>query len=68
MRNACKFSVSNLIRTRFPFSSTRKDFTRRAGPGKEVNYLYADGHIKKLLEMQGTEINRFSSKRAKQFS
>lgn len=30
-------------------------FHAARGAGKEVNYLYADGHIKKLLEMEGTK-------------
>ncbi|MFN7137835.1 MAG: type II secretion system protein [Limisphaerales bacterium] len=30
-------------------------FHEARGAGKELNYLYADGHIKKLLEMEGTK-------------
>ncbi|MBA4146517.1 MAG: type II secretion system protein [Verrucomicrobia bacterium] len=30
-------------------------FHAARGAGKDVNYLYADGHIKKLLEMEGTK-------------
>jgi prepilin-type processing-associated H-X9-DG protein len=29
-------------------------FHAARGPKKELNFLYADGHIKNLLEMSGT--------------
>ncbi len=38
-----------------PVFFDKEGFHAARGPGKEVNYLYADGHIKKLLEMQGTK-------------
>ena len=37
-----------------PIFFDKEGFHAACGKGKEVNYLYADGHIKKLLEMQGT--------------
>jgi len=38
-----------------PVFFDKEGFHAARGKGKEVNYLYADGHIKKLLEMQGTK-------------
>lgn len=38
-----------------PVFFDKEGFHAARGAGKEVNYLYADGHIKKLLEMQGTK-------------
>ena len=38
-----------------PVFFDKEGFYAARGAGKEVNYLYADGHIKKLLEMQGTK-------------
>lgn len=38
-----------------PVFFDKEGFHAARGLGKEVNYLYADGHIKKLLEMQGTK-------------
>lgn len=38
-----------------PVFSDKEGFHAARGPGKEVNYLYADGHIKKLLELQGAK-------------
>ncbi len=37
-----------------PVLFDKEGFHRARGPGREVNYLYADGHIKKLLEIEGT--------------
>jgi len=37
-----------------PIFFDKEGFHAARGRGKEVNYLYADGHIKKLLELQGT--------------
>lgn len=37
-----------------PVFYDKDDFHRDRGPGKEVNFLYADGHINKLLEVGGT--------------
>ena len=36
-----------------PVFYDKDDFHKDRGPGKEVNFLYADGHINKLLEMGG---------------
>ncbi|MEO6036253.1 MAG: type II secretion system protein [Verrucomicrobiota bacterium] len=38
-----------------PVFFDKEGFHAARGPGKEMNYLYADGHIKKLLEIQGTK-------------
>ncbi|MEO6183822.1 MAG: DUF1559 domain-containing protein [Verrucomicrobiota bacterium] len=38
-----------------PVFFDKEGFHAGRGVGKEVNYLYADGHIKKLLEIQGTK-------------
>ncbi len=37
-----------------PVFYDKDSFHRDRGPGKEVNFLYADGHISKLLEVGGT--------------
>lgn len=36
------------------FYDKENKFHKARGPGKEVNYLYADGHIKNLLAIEGT--------------
>ena len=38
-----------------PVFFDKEAFHVARGRGKELNYLYADGHIKKLLEMAGTK-------------
>jgi len=38
-----------------PVFYDKEAFHRARGPKKEVNYLYADGHIKKLLEIEGSK-------------
>lgn len=38
-----------------PVVFDKSDFHRARGPSKAVNYLYADGHIKNLLTMEGTK-------------
>ncbi len=38
-----------------PVFFDKEKFHSARGEGKEVNYLYADGHIKRLLEMEGTK-------------
>lgn len=38
-----------------PVFFDKEKFHLGRGVGKEVNYLYADGHIKKLLEIEGTK-------------
>ncbi len=37
-----------------PVFFDKESFHAARGPGKELNYLYADGHIKNLLAIQGT--------------
>lgn len=37
-----------------PLMCDKEDFHKARGPGKELNYLYADGHIKNLLAIEGT--------------
>ncbi len=36
-----------------PVFYDKENFHKDRGPGKEVNFLYADGHINKLLEVGG---------------
>ncbi len=36
-----------------PVMYDKEDFHAARGPGKAVNYLYADGHIKNLLTLEG---------------
>ncbi len=36
-----------------PVFYDKQSFHAARGPGREVNYLYADGHIKNLLTMEG---------------
>ncbi len=38
-----------------PLAFDKEAFHLGAGGGKGVNYLHADGHIRKLLEMEGTK-------------
>jgi prepilin-type N-terminal cleavage/methylation domain-containing protein/prepilin-type processing-associated H-X9-DG protein len=38
-----------------PVFFDKEGFHAARGKGKEVNYLYADGHIKKLLEIEGAK-------------
>ena len=37
-----------------PVFFDKEDFHKARGPAKGVNYLYADGHIKNLLTIEGT--------------
>ena len=37
-----------------PLVFDKEDFHKARGPNKAVNYLYADGHIKNLLTIEGT--------------
>ena len=37
-----------------PVVFDKEDFHKARGPDKAVNYLYADGHIKNLLAIEGT--------------
>jgi len=37
-----------------PVFFDKEKFHAARGAGKEVNYLYADGHIKNLLAIEGT--------------
>ena len=38
-----------------PLVFDKEDFHKARGPNKAVNYLYADGHIKNLLTIEGTK-------------
>jgi prepilin-type N-terminal cleavage/methylation domain-containing protein/prepilin-type processing-associated H-X9-DG protein len=38
-----------------PLAFDKEKFHKGRGAGKEVNFLYADGHIKNLLELPGTQ-------------
>ena len=38
-----------------PVVYDKEDFHKARGPSKAVNYLYADGHIKNLLEIEGSK-------------
>jgi prepilin-type N-terminal cleavage/methylation domain-containing protein/prepilin-type processing-associated H-X9-DG protein len=38
-----------------PVVFDKADFHKTRGPNKAVNYLYADGHIKNLLAIEGTK-------------
>jgi prepilin-type N-terminal cleavage/methylation domain-containing protein/prepilin-type processing-associated H-X9-DG protein len=38
-----------------PVVYDKEDFHKARGPSKAVNYLYADGHIKNLLAIEGTK-------------
>ena len=38
-----------------PLCFDKEKFHVGRGTGKEVNFLYADGHLKNLLEMEGTK-------------
>lgn len=38
-----------------PLVYDKEDFHKARGPSKAVNYLYADGHIKNLLTIEGTK-------------
>lgn len=41
--------------SQIPVFFDKEAFHKDANPDKAVNYLYADGHIKKLLESEGTK-------------
>ena len=38
-----------------PVFYDKEAFHRGRGEGKEINFLYADGHIKNLLEVGGVQ-------------
>jgi prepilin-type N-terminal cleavage/methylation domain-containing protein/prepilin-type processing-associated H-X9-DG protein len=40
---------------RIPIFYDKEPFHNRADAGKGINYLYGDGHIRKLLELEGTK-------------
>ncbi len=40
---------------RIPVFFDKEGFHAARGAGKEMNFLYADGHLKKLLELEGTK-------------
>jgi prepilin-type N-terminal cleavage/methylation domain-containing protein/prepilin-type processing-associated H-X9-DG protein len=44
--------------TQVPVMYDKEAFHAARGPGREVNYLYADGHIKNLLAIEGTTAPR----------
>jgi prepilin-type N-terminal cleavage/methylation domain-containing protein len=43
----------NFNQSQIPLMFDKEDFHRAAGKNRAVNYLYADQHIKNLLEIQG---------------
>lgn len=45
----------NFHANQIPLFFDKESFHSRRGPNKAVNYLYADGHIKNLLEIEGTK-------------
>jgi prepilin-type N-terminal cleavage/methylation domain-containing protein/prepilin-type processing-associated H-X9-DG protein len=45
----------NFAATEIPVVYDKQDFHIARGANKAVNYLYADGHIKNLLEIAGTK-------------
>jgi len=48
------FSI-NFDAHEIPVVYDKEDFHKARGPNKAVNYLYADGHIKNLLAIEGTK-------------
>jgi prepilin-type processing-associated H-X9-DG protein len=38
-----------------PIFYNKEPFHNRADASKGINYLYGDGHIRKLLELEGTK-------------
>jgi prepilin-type N-terminal cleavage/methylation domain-containing protein/prepilin-type processing-associated H-X9-DG protein len=44
----------NFVPHQIPLMFDKTGFHKARGPKKEVNYLYADGHIKNLLAIEGT--------------
>ena len=48
------FNLS-LGQQQIPVFFDKEGFHKARGPKREVNYLYADGHIKKLLEIEGSK-------------
>ena len=55
-QNAEHLNVLNLTSApeQIPLVFDKEGFHRRRGKGSEYNFLYADGHIKNLLELMGT--------------
>lgn len=55
-QDADRFRVLNLNfdPSRIPVMFDKEPFHKARGDGRELNYLYADGHIKNLLTVQGT--------------
>lgn len=45
----------NFSAQEIPVVFDKADFHKLRGPDKAVNYLYADGHIKNLLEIEGAK-------------
>lgn len=56
-QNAEHLNVLNLTTApeKIPLVFDKEGFHRARGAGKEYNFLYADGHIKNLLELAGTK-------------
>jgi prepilin-type processing-associated H-X9-DG protein len=48
------FSI-NFDAHEIPVVYDKEDFHKARGANKAVNYLYADGHIKNLLAIEGTK-------------
>ncbi len=46
---------TNILSHHVPLFFDKEGFHSARGPGKEMNFLYADGHIKNLLELPGTK-------------
>jgi prepilin-type N-terminal cleavage/methylation domain-containing protein/prepilin-type processing-associated H-X9-DG protein len=55
-QNADNFKVLGMVFDphAIPVFFDKQNFHAARGPGKAVNYLYADGHIKNLLTIEGT--------------
>jgi prepilin-type N-terminal cleavage/methylation domain-containing protein/prepilin-type processing-associated H-X9-DG protein len=47
--------ATNVHPHQVPLFFDKEGFHAARGSGKEMNFLYADGHIKKLLELPGTK-------------
>jgi prepilin-type N-terminal cleavage/methylation domain-containing protein/prepilin-type processing-associated H-X9-DG protein len=49
-----KIFTFEFVPTQVPVMYDKEAFHKARGPGRELNYLYADGHIKNLLAIEGT--------------
>jgi prepilin-type N-terminal cleavage/methylation domain-containing protein/prepilin-type processing-associated H-X9-DG protein len=54
-QNADQLNVLGITdkQTQIPLMFDKEDFHKARGSGKAVNYLFADGHIRNLLELEG---------------